>query len=1366
MLLSVAPVATAQQIEPWADSALPVKEKVALWLDASKITEARKTLGRGEPKKETPLATWLDASGNRLDLRQDVFSAMPQLIAVGKDALVRFDGEDDHFRLTQTGQSLEQFTIYLVASPRRNQGPFRGVLAFNAPGERDYTSGFNLDLGPASSRRFEVLNIEGKGFGGVQNLLKTPEPFGKLHVIEITGAPTELAVVVDGAAQGKRPREKASISLDEITLGARHYNNEAGPQKTQGFGAFDVAELLVYRTALSETDAKTVREYLTKKHAAMTASMPPDHSAQQVKRLEPVKNPPAIQMLIPGFDVRELPLDLTNINNLRCRPDGTIVAVGYDGNIWLLRDKDKDGLAESAELFWENKGQLTSPIGAALTPPNYYLGFGVFVANKGKVSLILDRNADDKADEEIVVAAGWTPLPHSVDALGLALDPKDNSIYFGLGTTDFTNAYQVGADGTAKYSLDSERGTIIRIAPDFKSREVICTGVRFAIGMAFDKSGELFVTDQEGATWLPNGNPFDELLHIQKGRHYGFPPRHPKHLPKVIDEPSVFDFTPQHQSTCGLCFNEPVVEGDRHFGPASWRGDALTAGESRGKLYRTTLQKSAAGYVAKTQLIACLSMLTVDQCLTRDGDLLVACHSGGPDWGSGPAGKGKLFKIRYIDGKHPQPVFAWPASPSEIRVEFDRPVKPEMLRDVLAKSQLTAGAYVRAGDRYETLWPGYAVVEAQKDAPRRDLAIHSAQLTPDGRTLVLATDQHSTAQHYALTLPGMNRPARVKDESQNRSQDPAIDLDYDLTGCEAEWVSADGKTIWNGWLPHADLGVAKQFTVGSALHDDFWDAIRGPGTLTLRFQLKFDNMLRPAVQPGATIDYKLPDEEIVTSVTSSYPIRLKCDQFRASITKRDAAQFDRTHVEMKFDGARTANFELSMAIDGSKPADISIAYSTKEDDRLRRVALNRIYVLWANLKTDSSSEIKTLARAKELDGGSWARGRKLFHSEEAKCSKCHAVSGQGAAIGPDLTNLIHRDYASVLRDVTQPSFAINPDFASSVYELTDGRVFTGASRTIDAKLHIADKDGKVTVISPSDIESVQASKTSIMPDGLVKDLGEEKLRDLLTYLLTPPPSMPRDLTEGRPAPRQKSEILALLAGAPSPPAPIRPLKIVLVAGPKDHGPGEHDYPAWQKAWTELMASGEQVSVSTAWEWPDKKQLAESDVLVFFQHGTWNEQRAADLDPFLARGGGAVYIHWAVDGNPKSEEFAHRIGLASKLIKFRHGPLDIEFNRAISHPIARNFTRLQMVDESYWKMTGDLPADRVIGTSREDGEPQPIFWTTEQGKGRIFVSIPGHYSWSFDDPAFRLLLLRGIAWTANEPIDRFNDLIWPGADIAK
>jgi type 1 glutamine amidotransferase len=266
----------------------------------------------------------------------------------------------------------------------------------------------------------------------------------------------------------------------------------------------------------------------------------------------------------------------------------------------------------------------------------------------------------------------------------------------------------------------------------------------------------------------------------------------------------------------------------------------------------------------------------------------------------------------------------------------------------------------------------------------------------------------------------------------------------------------------------------------------------------------------------------------------------------------------------------------------------------------------------------------------------------------------------------------------------------------------------------------------------------------------------------------PPTAMPRDHKGPRPKPRPAAEVEAVLAGAPAPPGRLRPLRIVLVAGKKDHGKGEHDYPAWQKAWAVLFRRAAQVEVSTAWEWPAREEFRKADVMVFFQHGDWTPERATDIDAFLDRGGGLVYIHWAVDGRADAPGFARRIGLASRggKIKYRHGPLDLEFSREAKHPIARNFERLKLEDESYWMLTGELPRERVIATQVEDTEPRPLFWTIEHARGRVFVSIPGHYSWTFDDPLFRVLLLRGIAWAAKEPVDRFNDLVWLGADFSR
>jgi hypothetical protein len=273
----------------------------------------------------------------------------------------------------------------------------------------------------------------------------------------------------------------------------------------------------------------------------------------------------------------------------------------------------------------------------------------------------------------------------------------------------------------------------------------------------------------------------------------------------------------------------------------------------------------------------------------------------------------------------------------------------------------------------------------------------------------------------------------------------------------------------------------------------------------------------------------------------------------------------------------------------------------------------------------------------------------------------------------------------------------------------------------------------------------------------------------MTFLITPPPQMPRDLAQGRPRPRTLAEVKSALEGAPTPPEKTWPLRIVLVAGPKDHGVGEHDYPAWQRAWAELLAAAENVEVSTAWDWPDQANFETADAMVFYQHGDWNPQRATDIDAFLERGGGLTYIHWALDGRTPEHgrEFANRIGLAAAgVIGFRHGEMTLMFNRDTRHPIIRNFNALTLTDESYWGLAGHLRSEKTLATAIEDGAPRPQLWTMQHGGGRVFVCIPGHYSWTFDDPLFRVLLLRGIAWTAHEPVDRFNDLVWPGAEIAK
>jgi type 1 glutamine amidotransferase len=254
--------------------------------------------------------------------------------------------------------------------------------------------------------------------------------------------------------------------------------------------------------------------------------------------------------------------------------------------------------------------------------------------------------------------------------------------------------------------------------------------------------------------------------------------------------------------------------------------------------------------------------------------------------------------------------------------------------------------------------------------------------------------------------------------------------------------------------------------------------------------------------------------------------------------------------------------------------------------------------------------------------------------------------------------------------------------------------------------------------------------------------------------------------EGAPPARKKTEVEAILKGSAEMSKPLRKLNVVLTAGPKDHGKGEHDYPLWQRRWVKLFDLAENVAVSEAKEWPTPAQLEKADLVVFYSANPgWSEERAKELDAYLKRGGGLVYIHWAVNGGKAQQALSDRIGLAWKdgQSKYRHGPLELAFPDA-KHPIARNFDKVKFEDESYWKLGGDPKTISVVATGEEDGAAQPLMWTREVGKGRVFVSIPGHYTWTFDDPLYRVLILRGMAWAAGESVDRFNALATEGARL--
>ena len=131
--------------------------------------------------------------------------------------------------------------------------------------------------------------------------------------------------------------------------------------------------------------------------------------------------------------------------------------------------------------------------------------------------------------------------------------------------------------------------------------------------------------------------------------------------------------------------------------------------------------------------------------------------------------------------------------------------------------------------------------------------------------------------------------------------------------------------------------------------------------------------------------------------------------------------------------------------------------------------------------------------------------------------------------------------------------------------------------------------------------------------------------------------------------------------------------------------------------------------------------------------------------------------------------AERIGLATQggvTTQFRHGAVRLDFVTR-EHPITRGFpASLDLEDETYWNLQGDPARLTPLANGIEEGVARPQLWVREQHQGRVVVCIPGHYSWTFDDPLYRLLVLRSIAWAGRQAeVDRLSGLGTVGARLA-
>ncbi|MBX9791792.1 MAG: c-type cytochrome [Pirellulales bacterium] len=133
--------------------------------------------------------------------------------------------------------------------------------------------------------------------------------------------------------------------------------------------------------------------------------------------------------------------------------------------------------------------------------------------------------------------------------------------------------------------------------------------------------------------------------------------------------------------------------------------------------------------------------------------------------------------------------------------------------------------------------------------------------------------------------------------------------------------------------------------------------------------------------------------------------------------------------------------------------------------------------------------------------GDPARGGKLFRQH---CATCHTLLGVGTRIGPELSSVAARSGNQLLVDLLDPSRQLSPDFMNYSVQTSDGRIFAGllVSDT-QASITLRRGDGLEDTVRRADIEALQATGKSLMPDGLEQRLSVADVADILALLRAP-----------------------------------------------------------------------------------------------------------------------------------------------------------------------------------------------------------------------------------------------------------------------
>ena len=181
-----------------------------------------------------------------------------------------------------------------------------------------------------------------------------------------------------------------------------------------------------------------------------------------------------------------------------------------------------------------------------------------------------------------------------------------------------------------------------------------------------------------------------------------------------------------------------------------------------------------------------------------------------------------------------------------------------------------------------------------------------------------------------------------------------------------------------------------------------------------------------------------------------------------------------------------------------RPGDIDVQRSRQLlKHRLPDIRKQAEALLSNNLPADRRKVLEAYRAALQLKSNP-QRGREVFRKN---CATCHRVAGIGVDVGPDIADTRTRTPEALLVDILNPNAAIDSNYVNYTIVTKNGKTLTGLIATETASsITLKRAENQTETVLRQDIDEVQSSGVSLMPEGLEQNIRVQDMADLIDFL--------------------------------------------------------------------------------------------------------------------------------------------------------------------------------------------------------------------------------------------------------------------------